>query len=98
MPLPTLTLLAALRALLPRSLLCAYQHYAHNRGASLEVYEIMHNPETVDLLISLTYSAATEGVIDEEPLPIRLELRAPPPDKVRIEVPQPTPHQMPPSD
>ncbi|KAJ6460480.1 hypothetical protein C8R47DRAFT_994015 [Mycena vitilis] len=62
--------------------LCTYQYYAHNRGASLE-YEIMHNPETVDLLVSLTYSAAAEGVVDE-PLPKGMALRVPPPDKARI--------------
>ncbi|KAJ7616173.1 hypothetical protein DFH06DRAFT_1107922 [Mycena polygramma] len=68
--------------------LCTYQYYAHNRGASLEVrssleYEIIHNPETVDLLVSLTYSAAAEGVVDE-PLPKGMALRVPPPDKARI--------------
>ncbi|KAJ7463040.1 hypothetical protein FB451DRAFT_1095249 [Mycena latifolia] len=82
----------ALKPYVCESSLCAYQYYAHNRGASLE-YEIMHNPETVDLLVSLTYSAAAEGVVDE-PLPIGLELRVPPPDKARIAVPQPTPYQM----
>lgn len=46
-------------------------------------YEIIHNPETVDLLVSLTYSAAAEGVVDE-PLPIGMALRVPPPDKARI--------------
>ncbi|KAJ6535050.1 hypothetical protein B0H19DRAFT_963825, partial [Mycena capillaripes] len=53
--------------------LCTYQYYAHNRGASLE-YEIIHNPATVDLLVSLTYSAAAEGVVDE-PLPKGMALR-----------------------
>ncbi|KAJ6506730.1 hypothetical protein C8R45DRAFT_1090408 [Mycena sanguinolenta] len=62
--------------------LCTYQYYAHNRGASLE-YEIIHNPETVDLLVSLCYSAAAEGVLDE-PLPKGMALRVPPPDKARI--------------
>ncbi|KAJ6451098.1 hypothetical protein C8R47DRAFT_1221896 [Mycena vitilis] len=62
--------------------LCTYQCYAHNRRASLE-YEIMHNPETVDLLVSLTYSAAAGGVVDE-PLPKGMALRVPPPDKARI--------------
>ncbi|KAJ7694991.1 hypothetical protein B0H16DRAFT_1843838 [Mycena metata] len=37
------------------------------RGSSLE-YKIIHNPETVDLRLSLTYSAA-ESVVDE-PLPV----------------------------
>ncbi|KAJ7213658.1 hypothetical protein B0H12DRAFT_1061615 [Mycena haematopus] len=64
--------------------LCTYQYYAHNRGASLE-YEIIHNPETVDLLVSLCYSAAAEGVLDE-PLPKGMALRVPPPDKARLVV------------
>ncbi|KAJ7825229.1 hypothetical protein B0H14DRAFT_3468718 [Mycena olivaceomarginata] len=62
--------------------LCTYQYYAHNLGASLE-YEIIHNLETVDLLVSLCYSAAAEGVLDE-PLPRSMGLRVPPPDKARI--------------
>ncbi|KAJ7763374.1 hypothetical protein B0H16DRAFT_1311189 [Mycena metata] len=68
--------------------LCTYQYYAHNRGASLE-YEIIHNPETVDLLLSLTYSAAAEGAVDE-PLPVGMALRVPPPDKARITIPPPS--------
>ncbi|KAJ7458741.1 hypothetical protein B0H11DRAFT_2286534 [Mycena galericulata] len=72
----------ALKPYVCDSPLCTYQYYAHNRGASLE-YEILHNPETVDLLVSLTYSAAAEGVIDE-PLPVGMALRVPPPDKSRI--------------
>ncbi|KAF8190600.1 hypothetical protein K438DRAFT_1831354 [Mycena galopus ATCC 62051] len=67
--------------------LCTYQYYAHNRGASLE-YEIIHNPETVDLLVSLCYSAAAEGVLDE-PLPKGMALRVPSPDKARITAPPP---------
>ncbi|KAJ7323662.1 hypothetical protein DFH08DRAFT_969210 [Mycena albidolilacea] len=59
-----------------------YQYYAHNRGVSLE-YEIIHSPETVDLLVSLCYSAAAERVLDE-PLPKGMALRVPPPDKARI--------------
>ncbi|KAJ7798544.1 hypothetical protein B0H14DRAFT_3492435 [Mycena olivaceomarginata] len=39
--------------------------------------------ETVDLLVSLCYSAAAEGVLDE-PLPKGTALRVPPPDKARI--------------
>ncbi|KAK7028605.1 ubiquitin-CONJUGAT-2 domain-containing protein [Favolaschia claudopus] len=62
--------------------LCTYQYYAHNRGASLE-YEIIHNPATVDLLVSLCYSAAAEGVLDE-PLPKGMALRVPQPDKSRV--------------
>ncbi|KAJ7753671.1 hypothetical protein DFH07DRAFT_868677 [Mycena maculata] len=77
----------ALKPYVCDSPLCTYQYYAHNRGASLE-YEIIHNPETVDLLVSLTYSAAAEGVIDE-PLPVGMALRVPPPDKARIVAPPP---------
>ncbi|KAJ7641952.1 hypothetical protein FB45DRAFT_1054322 [Roridomyces roridus] len=62
--------------------LCTYQYYTQNRGASLE-YEIMHNPDTVDLLVSLAYSAASEGVIDD-PLPVGMALRVPPPDQSRV--------------
>ncbi|KAJ7194306.1 hypothetical protein GGX14DRAFT_476496 [Mycena pura] len=62
--------------------LCTYQYYAHNRGVSLE-YEIMHNPDTVDLLVSLTFSAAAEGVL-ADPLPVGMALRVPPPDKSRV--------------
>ncbi|KAJ7059776.1 hypothetical protein C8F01DRAFT_989503 [Mycena amicta] len=62
--------------------LCTYQYYAHNRGVSLE-YEIQHNPATVDLLVSLTYSAASEGVLDH-PLPVGMALRVPLPDKNRV--------------
>ncbi|KAJ7187359.1 hypothetical protein C8R46DRAFT_880049 [Mycena filopes] len=71
--------------------LCTYQYYAHNRGASLE-YEIIHNPETVDMLVSLTYCSAAEGALDE-PLPVGMALRVPPPDQARITAPAPThPH------
>lgn len=37
-------------------------------------YEICHNLPTVDLLVSLAYSAAVGGVL-EDPLPINLGLR-----------------------
>jgi ubiquitin-conjugating enzyme E2 Q len=43
-------------------------------------YEICANPAVVDLLLSLTYSAAAEGVLDE-PLPNGMGLRVPPPTK-----------------
>ncbi|KAF9047184.1 hypothetical protein BDZ89DRAFT_1089351 [Hymenopellis radicata] len=69
----------ALKPYVCDSKLCAYQYYAHNRGPSLE-YEIIHNPQTVDLLVSLTYSAAAEGVLDE-PFPVGMGLRVPVPDK-----------------
>jgi len=64
------------------------------RGPSLEVsrkvgfstpktellaqYEICHNLPTVDLLVSLAYSAAAGGVL-EVPLPVNLGLRVRPP-------------------
>ncbi|KAJ7127952.1 hypothetical protein C8R44DRAFT_979448 [Mycena epipterygia] len=83
----------ALKPYVCDSSLCTYQYYAHNRGASLE-YEIIHNPETVDLLVSLTYSAAAEGVVDE-PLPIGMALRVPPPDKARIVTPTVGPYHQP---
>jgi ubiquitin-conjugating enzyme E2 Q len=41
-------------------------------------YEIRSNPDTVDLLVSLTYSAAAEGVLDQ-PLPVGMGLRVPVP-------------------
>ncbi|KAF7341925.1 UBIQUITIN-CONJUGAT-2 domain-containing protein [Mycena sanguinolenta] len=79
-----------------------YQYYAHNRGASLEVlasltalyrhltrlfqYEIIHNSETVDLLVSLCYCAAAEDVLDE-PLSKGMALHVLPPDKARITTP-----------
>ncbi|KAF7329967.1 UBIQUITIN-CONJUGAT-2 domain-containing protein [Mycena kentingensis (nom. inval.)] len=63
--------------------LCTYQFYAHNRSMSIE-YEIQHNPATVDLLVSLTYSAAAEGVLDQ-PLPVGMALRVPLPDKSRVQ-------------
>lgn len=81
----------ALKPYVCESQLCAYQYYKHNRGPSLE-YEIMHNPETVDLLVSLTYSAAAEGVVDD-PLPVGLTLRVPPPDRAHIVYQQATPYQ-----
>lgn len=65
-----------------------------DRGPSLEVsdgqelstsrsefsiqYEICHNLPTVDLLVSLAYSAAAGGVL-EDPLPVNLGLRVKPP-------------------
>jgi hypothetical protein len=46
-------------------------------------YEIIHNPQTVDLLVSIAHSAAAEGVIDE-PLPVGMALRVPLPDMSKI--------------
>lgn len=41
-------------------------------------YEIIHNPATVDLLVSMAYSAAAEGSMDD-PLPVGMGLRVPVP-------------------
>jgi len=38
----------------------------------------MHNPQTVDLLVSLAYCSASDGSMDE-PFPSGLGLRVPPP-------------------
>ncbi|PPQ71310.1 hypothetical protein CVT24_012036 [Panaeolus cyanescens] len=67
----------ALKPYVCDSKLCSYQYYSLNRGPSLE-YEIIHNPLTVDLLVSLAYSSASEGAM-EDPLPIGMGLRVPPP-------------------
>lgn len=67
----------ALKPFVCDSQLCGYQYYLHNRGPSLE-YEICTNPASVDLLLSLTYIAAAEGVL-EQPLPTGLGLRVPKP-------------------
>ncbi|KDR71552.1 hypothetical protein GALMADRAFT_253891 [Galerina marginata CBS 339.88] len=65
----------ALKPYVCDSKLCSYQYYSLNRGPSLE-YEIIHNPQTVDLLVSLAYVSASEGSM-EDPLPIGLGLRVP---------------------
>ncbi|KAJ6522419.1 hypothetical protein DFH09DRAFT_1372678 [Mycena vulgaris] len=49
----------------------------------MAAYKIIHNPEMVDLLVSLMYSAAAEGIVDES-FPIGMALRVPPPDKARV--------------
>ncbi|KAF6754673.1 hypothetical protein DFP72DRAFT_812438 [Ephemerocybe angulata] len=67
----------ALKPYVCDSKLCSYQYFTMNRGPSLE-YEIVHNPKTVDLLVSLAYCAASEGAL-EDPLPIGLGLRVPHP-------------------
>ncbi|KAF9443862.1 hypothetical protein P691DRAFT_712655, partial [Macrolepiota fuliginosa MF-IS2] len=67
----------ALKPYVCDSKLCAYQYYALNRGAPLE-YEIIHNPHTVDLLVSLAYTAAVEGVLEEPPVGIALRVPQPP--------------------
>ncbi|KAG7093449.1 hypothetical protein E1B28_007127 [Marasmius oreades] len=70
--------------------LCAYQYYTLNQGPSLE-YEIIHNPRSVDLLVSLTYSAAVEGGLDD-PLPVGLGLQVPEPDISKVsDAPTPMP-------
>ncbi|GLB36141.1 putative ubiquitin-conjugating enzyme family protein [Lyophyllum shimeji] len=72
----------ALKPYVCDSKLCAYQYHSLNRGPSLE-YEIIHNPKTVDLLLSIAHTAATEQVLDE-PFPTGLGLRVPPPDASKI--------------
>ncbi|KAJ3823174.1 hypothetical protein F5880DRAFT_1613100 [Lentinula raphanica] len=72
----------ALKPYVCNSKLCSYQYYSLNHGPSLE-YEIIHNPETVDLLVSITHSAAAENVLDE-PLPIGMGLRVPLPDATKV--------------
>ncbi|KAG6911970.1 hypothetical protein DXG01_000218 [Tephrocybe rancida] len=75
----------ALKPYVCDSKLCTYQYYTLNRGPSLE-YEIIHNPKTVDLLVSIAHSAATEQVLND-PLPIGLGLRVPAPDASKIQEP-----------
>ncbi|KAF9007058.1 hypothetical protein BDQ17DRAFT_1351337 [Cyathus striatus] len=66
----------ALKPYVCDSKLCSYQYFSLNRGPSLE-YEIIHNPVTVDLLVSLAYVSAAEEAMDD-PLPVGLGLRVPP--------------------
>ncbi|TFK19866.1 hypothetical protein FA15DRAFT_626277 [Coprinopsis marcescibilis] len=63
----------ALKPYVCENKLCSYQYYLMGRGPSLE-YEIVHNPQTVDLLVSVAYVAAAEGNLDD-PLPIGLDMR-----------------------
>ena len=49
-----------------------------SRAEFLDQYEVCHNLPTVDLLVSLAYSAAVGGVL-EDPLPVNLGLRVKPP-------------------
>ncbi|KAI0073974.1 hypothetical protein K474DRAFT_119925 [Panus rudis PR-1116 ss-1] len=67
----------ALKPYVCDSKLCSYQYYSHNRGPSLE-YEIVARPSTVDLLVSLTYVAASEAKA-MDPLPLGLGLQVPAP-------------------
>ncbi|KAI5891455.1 uncharacterized protein SCHCODRAFT_02629145 [Schizophyllum commune H4-8] len=78
---------AALKPYVCDSALCHYQYYMHNRGPSIE-YEIIHNPQAVDLLVALAYSAAVEQVLDD-PLPKHLGLRVPVPNNGDIRAPPP---------
>lgn len=71
--------------------LCTYQYYSLNRGPSLEVisfaytaqhmltssrqYEICAKPHTVDLLVSLAYSAAFSSALND--FPVGMNLRVP---------------------
>ncbi|KAJ3509436.1 hypothetical protein NLJ89_g5227 [Agrocybe chaxingu] len=67
----------ALKPYVCDSKLCSYQYYTLNRGPSLE-YEIIHNPQTVDLLVSLAFCSASDGSM-EDPFPVGLGLRVPVP-------------------
>jgi ubiquitin-conjugating enzyme E2 Q len=62
--------------------LCNYQYYCLNQGPSLE-YQICHNTATVDLLLSLTYTAAAEGTLTD-PLPVGMNLRVPLPTSLPV--------------
>ncbi|KAK7457902.1 hypothetical protein VKT23_010249 [Stygiomarasmius scandens] len=72
----------ALKPYVCESKLCSYQYFCLGMGPRLE-YEITHNPATVDLLTSLAYSAAAEGVL-EDPLPIGMGLRVQSVDPGRV--------------
>ncbi|KAG6890413.1 hypothetical protein C0995_008767 [Termitomyces sp. Mi166 len=49
-------------------------------------YEIIRNPNTVDLLVSIAHAAAIEQVLND-PLPIGLGLRVPLPDALKLREP-----------
>ncbi|KAF8880314.1 hypothetical protein BD779DRAFT_1549574 [Infundibulicybe gibba] len=57
----------ALKPYVCDSKLCTYQYYSLNRGPSLE-YEIIHNTQTVDLLVSLAYIAIASKGVDDLPV------------------------------
>ncbi|KAK1224011.1 hypothetical protein PQX77_013106 [Marasmius sp. AFHP31] len=80
----------ALKPYVCDSKLCAYQYYSLNKGPSLE-YEIIHNPRSVDLLVSLTYASAAESALDE-PFPVGIGLQVPDPDVTRIQDAPPSLH------
>ncbi|KAK7434424.1 hypothetical protein VKT23_020193 [Stygiomarasmius scandens] len=62
-------------------------------GIRVGIYEITHNPATVDLLTCLAYSAAAEGVLDD-PLPIGMGLRVQPVDPGRVVKPPTRSHML----
>ncbi|KAF9809445.1 hypothetical protein IEO21_07397 [Rhodonia placenta] len=72
----------ALKPYVCNSPLCTYQYYHLNWGPSLE-YEICSNPDTVDVLVSLAYIAASAEAL-KELLPIGIGLRVPAPDKTAL--------------
>ena len=53
-------------------------------------YEIISNPETVDLLVSIAYTAAADQSLGE-PLPLGMGLRVPVPDPRRCVPPAAVP-------
>ncbi|KAG6813798.1 hypothetical protein H0H92_007210 [Tricholoma furcatifolium] len=69
--------------LCPRYCIVCHNKLNNDFEALKPYYEIIHNPKTVDLLVSLAHSAATEQVLND-PLPIGLGLRVPLPDANRI--------------
>ncbi|KAH7886667.1 hypothetical protein F5I97DRAFT_2017525 [Phlebopus sp. FC_14] len=66
----------ALKPYVCDSNLCVFQYYSLNLGPSIE-QDVCNNTETVDLLVSLAYIAAADGVLDD-PLPRGMGLRVPP--------------------
>ncbi|KAF8129886.1 hypothetical protein EV363DRAFT_1432403 [Boletus edulis] len=74
----------ALRPYVCSSGLCVFQYYSLNLGPSIE-HEIITNTGGVDLLVSLAYVAAVEGVLDE-PLPRGMGLRVRRPANADISV------------
>ncbi|KAG6851065.1 hypothetical protein H0H93_002957 [Arthromyces matolae] len=70
--------------LCPRYCLVCHNKLKTEFDALKPYYEIVHNPNTVDLLVSLTHSAATEQVL-HDPLPIGLGLRVQPPDFHKVQ-------------
>ncbi|KAF5347523.1 hypothetical protein D9758_014527 [Tetrapyrgos nigripes] len=81
----------ALKPYVCDSMVCSYQYYSFGLGLSLE-HEIIHNSSTSNLLVSLTYSSAAEGILDK-PLPIGIGLCVNPVDPKKIVRP-PTTHRV----